>query len=60
MINRSLEEVRVTAGKRVRSQIFSFAEFITEVKYATGLAVLVRGCLLTVSPVDAELADVSG
>jgi len=59
MINRSLEEVWVTAGKRVRSQIFSVAEFIAEVRYAADLAALFRGCILTVSPVDAELA-VSG
>jgi hypothetical protein len=39
--------------------MFSVAEFIAEVKYAADLAAQVRGCVLTVSPVDAELA-VSG
>jgi len=39
--------------------MFSVAEFIAEVKYAADLAAQVRGCVLTVSPVDAEL-PVSG
>lgn len=59
MIDRSLAEVRVVAGKPVQSQMFSVAEFIAEVKYAADLAAQVRGCVLTVSPVDAEMA-VSG
>jgi signal transduction histidine kinase len=59
MIDRSLAEVRVTAGRPVQSQMFSVAEFIAEVKYAADLAAQVRGCVLTVSPVDAKLA-VSG
>jgi len=59
MIDRSLAEVRVTAGKPLQSPMFSVAEFIAEVKYAADLAALVRGCVLTVSHVDAELA-VSG
>jgi len=59
MIDRSLAEVRVVGGKPVQSQMFSVAEFIAEVKYAADLAAQVRGCVLTVSPVDAEMA-VSG
>ncbi|OXC79351.1 sensor histidine kinase [Caballeronia sordidicola] len=59
MIDQSLAEVRVAAGKPVQSQMFSVAEFIAEVKYAADLAAQVRGCVLTVSPVDGELA-VSG
>jgi len=56
MIDRSLAEVRVVGGKPVQSQMFSVAEFIAEVKYAADLAAQVRGCVLTVSPVDAEMA----
>ena len=59
LLRRKLAEVRVTAGRPVQSQMFSVAEFIAEVKYAADLAAQVRGCVLTVSPVDAELA-VSG
>jgi signal transduction histidine kinase len=36
--------------------MFSVADFIAEVKYAADLAAQVRGCVLTVSAVDKELA----
>ena len=56
LIDRSLAEVRVTAGHPLHSQVFSVADFIAEVKYAAELAAKVRGCLFTVSLVDPALA----
>ena len=56
LIDNSLDEVRATAGRSARSELFSVADFIAEVKYAAELAAQVRGCRLAVSPVDAELA----
>jgi signal transduction histidine kinase len=56
LINRSLAEVRMSGGKSDQSQSFSVAEFIAEVKHAAELAAQVRGCALTVSIVDPQLA----
>jgi signal transduction histidine kinase len=59
LIDHSLAEVRANAGNTVQSQMFSVADFVSEVQYAAQLAANVRGCKLTVSQVDEELA-VSG
>jgi signal transduction histidine kinase len=57
LIDRSLSEVRMTAGLSVHHHLFSLAEFIVEVKHSATLeAAKVRECQLTVSPVDPELA----
>jgi signal transduction histidine kinase len=56
LIDNSLAEVRATAGRSVRSEMFSVADFIAEVKYAAELAAHVRGCRLVVSLVDTDLA----
>jgi signal transduction histidine kinase len=56
LIDNSLAEVRATAGQSARSELFSVADFIAEVKYAAELAAQVRGCRLAVSPVDTDLA----
>jgi signal transduction histidine kinase len=56
LIDHSLDEARAAAGISVKSRMFSVADFIAEVKYAGDLAAMVRGSILTVSPVDARLA----
>jgi len=56
LIDRSLAEVRMTAGLPVQHELFSLAEFIGEVKLAAELEARVRGCVLFVSDVDARLA----
>src|SRR6202051_207328 len=55
LIDNSLAEVRATAGQSARSELFSVADFIAEVKYAAELAAQVRGCRLAVSPVGTDL-----
>ncbi|AME27421.1 histidine kinase (plasmid) [Burkholderia sp. PAMC 26561] len=56
LIDQSLTEIYVTAGKTVHSKMFSLAEFIDEVKLAAELLAQVKGCKFTVSLVDEELA----
>ena len=56
LIDRSLAEVRMTAGLPVQHELFSLAEFIGEVKLAGELEAQVKGCMLFVSDVDARLA----
>lgn len=56
LIDHSLEEARTAGGVTQQSRLFSVADFIAEVKYAADLAAQVRGCILTVSVVDARLA----
>jgi len=53
-IDSSLAEIRTTAGNSVHSQIFSLADFITEIKSTADLEA--HGCTLTVSAVDIRLA----
>jgi len=55
-IDSSLAEIRTTAGNSVHSQIFSLADFITEIKSTADLEAQVHGCTLTVSAVDIRLA----
>jgi signal transduction histidine kinase len=51
-----LAEVRATAGRAARSELFSAADFIAEVKYAAQLAAQVSGARLAVSSVAMDLA----
>ncbi len=56
LIDRSLSDVRVTAGLPARHELLSLSHFIAEVKISASLEALARGCRLTVSPVDPTLA----
>ena len=56
LIDRSLAEVRITAGSPALHERFSLAHFINEVKNTASLEAQARGCLLTVTPVDSRLA----
>jgi signal transduction histidine kinase len=56
LIDRSLAEVRTTAGMPVQHTLFSLADFITEVKLSGELEAQLKGCVLLVSNVDSELA----
>ncbi|WP_200956992.1 HAMP domain-containing sensor histidine kinase [Lysobacter sp. Root916] len=56
LIDRSLAEVRMTAGLPIQHRLFSLADFIAEVKQSASLEAQVVGCSLTVSDVDPLLA----
>src|SRR5687768_1513362 len=56
LIDRSLAEVRMTAGLPVQHTLFSLADFITEVKLAGELEAQVKGCVFFASDVDRKLA----
>ncbi len=56
LIDRSLSEVRMTAGLPLQFQLFSLADFISEVKLSASLEAEVHHCAFTVSNVDAALA----
>lgn len=56
LIDRSLAEVRMTAGMPVQHRLFSLADFIAEVKLSASLQAGVRDCTLVVSHVDPSLA----
>ena len=56
LINRSLSEVRMSAGLPLQHQLFSLAEFVDEAKHAASLEADGRGCAFSVSSVDRELA----
>ena len=56
LIDRSLSDVRVTAGLPARYELLSLANFIGEVKISAGLEAQARGCRLVVSAVDPMLA----
>jgi signal transduction histidine kinase len=56
LIDRSLADVRVSAGMPARHQLLSVADFIAEVQISASLEALTRNCTLSVSPVDANLA----
>ncbi len=59
LIDRSLAEVRVTAGVPVRRRLFSLAEFISEMKLTASLEAEVKKRKFTVSAVDPRLAVVA-
>lgn len=56
LIDRSLADVRVTAGMPSRHKLFSLAEFINEVRISASLEAMTSDCKLTVSRVDPTLA----
>jgi signal transduction histidine kinase len=56
LVDRSLAEVRITAGMPVQRRVFSLAQFIGEVKVAALLEAKVRDCVFTVGAVDPTLA----
>ena len=56
LIDRSLAEVRVTAGLGGQHNVFSLADFIAEIKLSAALEARVRECGFSVSEVDKQLA----
>jgi signal transduction histidine kinase len=56
LVDRSLAEVRMTAGLPSRRKVFSVAKFIAEIKVAAELEAKVRRCGFSVSTVDGQLA----
>jgi len=56
LIDKSLTEVRMTAGASTHSHLFSLAEFIAEVRHSASLEAELRHCVLAVADVDPRLA----
>ena len=56
LIDRSLAEVRMTAGMPARYQLFSVADFIYDTKISAALEADAHECRLTVSEIDQTLA----
>ncbi len=56
LIDRSLTDVRLTAGLPLQHKLFSLADFIGEIKLSATLEAQVKGCTLHVSVVDQRLA----
>jgi signal transduction histidine kinase len=56
LIDRSLADVRVTAGMPARQELFSVSDFISEVQISASLEAVTRDCVFSVSAVDATLA----
>jgi signal transduction histidine kinase len=56
IIDRSLADVRVTAGMPARNELVSLAELIAEVKISASLEAQAHECGFSVSPVDPKLA----
>ncbi|MFC3816072.1 sensor histidine kinase [Lysobacter sp. GCM10012299] len=56
LIDRSLAEVRMTAGLPLHNRLFSVVDFLAELKLSASLEADVRGCKLNVSSVDPLLA----
>jgi len=56
LIDRSLAEVRITAGMPAQRQRFSLAEFIAEIKLSATIEAQSRGCLFSAPAVDPTLA----
>lgn len=50
LVNRSLNEVRLTAGLPSRLQVFSLADFIEEARLSASLEAGARNCRLSVDP----------
>ncbi len=55
LIDRSLSEVRMTAGMEVDAQLISLASFIAEIKVLATLEANVKQCMLIVADVDKKL-----
>jgi len=56
LIDRSLAEVRITAGPIAQRRAFSAAQFVTEVRHSATLESETHGCVFVVSAVDPLLA----
>ena len=56
LIDRSLMDVRMTAGMPIHNHLFSLADMIAEIKLSASLEAHVRECVLIVSAVDVGLA----
>jgi signal transduction histidine kinase len=56
LIDRSLSDVRMTAGMPAQHRLFSLSDFIAEVKLSASLEAQVEECALTVGDVDSRLA----
>ena len=56
LIDRSLSEVRMTAGLPVHTRLFSLADFIADIKASASLEAKMKECGLNVSVVDPQLA----
>src|SRR6185503_2251570 len=56
LIDRSLAEVRVTAGMPPRHELISLAEFVDQIGSSASIEAAARECKLTVSDVDQRLA----
>ena len=56
LIDRSLAEVRITAGPIAQRRVFSAAQFVTEVRHSATLEAEIHGCIFMVSAVDPLLA----
>ena len=56
LIDRSLADVRITAGMPARAHLISLADFVADVKISAALEAHARQCEFTVGAVDAELA----
>ncbi|MDQ6810255.1 MAG: HAMP domain-containing histidine kinase [Verrucomicrobiota bacterium] len=56
LIDRSLSEVRMTAGMPVYNRLFSLSDFIAEIKVSASLEAQVKECGLQVADVDPRLA----
>jgi len=55
LIDRSLSEVRMTAGLKTLKQLFSLVDFIAEVKLSASLLAHGKNCHFSVSAVDPDL-----
>ena len=56
LIDRSLAEVRITAGMPAQQQRFSLAEFIAEIRLSAAMEAQSRACLFRAPAVDPSLA----
>jgi signal transduction histidine kinase len=56
LIDRSLSEVRMSAGLPVHNRLFSLSDLVAEIKVSASLEAQVKGCGLNVSVVDPQLA----
>jgi len=56
LIDRSLADVRITAGMPPRAHLISLADFVADVKISASLEAHARECKFTVGDVDRELA----
>jgi signal transduction histidine kinase/CheY-like chemotaxis protein len=56
LVDRSLADVRMTAGMPPRHQLMSLADLIAEIKISASLEAQARGCGFTLSVVDPTLA----